>query len=271
MLEIIGSRNSGDRADMAEAPFKDHFSHDAGAYSRYRPRYPDDLFSYLASLCSRHERAWDCGCGSGQAALGLAPLFRAVDATDPSAEQLAKAPSHPKIAYTRAPAEASGLPAAAFDLIVAAQAAHWFEFDAFYTELRRVAKPGGVLALIGYRRMRAGADIDPITEDFHRETLGPYWPPERAHVDAAYRTIPFPFDDIDAPGFALRASWSLEQVLGYLGTWSAVKQYRHDTRTDPLGPVAKALREAWGDPEEVRSVTWPIHLRLGRVFGARTA
>jgi SAM-dependent methyltransferase len=267
MLEIVGSRNSGDRAGMAEAPFKDHFSHDAGAYSRYRPQYPEALFSYLASLCPRPGRAWDCGCGSGQATLGLAPLFRAVDATDPSAEQLAKAPRHPRIAYTCAAAEASALPAGAIDLIVAAQAAHWFDFDAFYAEVRRVAKPRAIIALVSYHRMRVGRDIDPITEDFHRRTLGPYWPPERAHVDAAYRTIPFPFEEIDAPDFALRASWSLVQVLGYLGTWSAVKQYRRDTGNDPLDPVAAALRAAWGDPGEVRSVTWPIHSRLGQVFG----
>jgi len=254
---------------MAKTRFKDHFSHDSGAYSRYRPKYPRELFSYIASLCLGHGRAWDCGCGSGQAALGLAPLFQAVAATDPSAEQLAKAPAHPKITYTRAPAEASGLAAKAFDLIVAAQAAHWFDFDAFYAEVRRVAKPKAILALISYHRMRVGGDIDPIIEAFHRETLGPHWPPERAHVDAAYRTIPFPFDEIDPPDFALSASWSLEQVLGYLGTWSAVKQYRRDRGADPLPPVATVLREAWSDPEQAREVTWPIHLRLANVFGAK--
>ncbi len=252
---------------MTEAPFKDHFSHDSGAYSRYRPHYPEALFAYLASLCPARERAWDCGCGNGQATLGLAPLFDAIDATDPSTEQIAKAPAHPKVVYACAPAETSGLPAEAFDLIVAAQAAHWFELDAFYAEVRRVAKREGILALVSYHRMRTGVDIDTITESFHRETLGSYWPPERAHVDAAYRTIPFPFDEIEPPEFALRASWSLEQTIGYLGTWSAVKQCRRETGADPLEPVAKALREAWGDPAEVRDVAWPIHLRLARVFG----
>ncbi len=253
---------------MVKAPFKDHFSHDAGSYSQYRPRYPDDLFSNLASLCPQRDRAWDCGCGSGQAALGLATWFHAVAATDPSSAQIAKAPSHPKIVYGRAPAEASGLGAKCFDLIVAAQAAHWFEFDSFYAEIRRVAKPRAVLALVSYHRMRVGADIDPITEAFHREALDAHWPPERAHVDAAYRTIPFPFSEIGAPDFALRASWSLAQVLGYLGTWSAVKQYKYAMGTDPLVPVAKELRAAWGDPGKARCVTWPIHLRLARVFGA---
>ncbi len=251
---------------MAKSPFKDHFSHGADAYSRYRPGYPDELFSYLASLCPCRGRAWDCGCGSGQAALGLAPLFDRIAASDPSEAQLAKAPRHPKIAYTRAAAEASGLPAGDADLIVAAQAAHWFDFDVFYAEVRRVAKPHGVIALISYHRMRVGADIDPITEAFHRETLGSYWPPERAHVDAAYRTIPFPFEEIQAPAFALSASWTLEQVLGYLGTWSAVKQYRQAMASDPLAPVAKDLRVAWGSPDKVRPIAWPIHLRLGRVF-----
>ena len=253
---------------MTDQPaFKDHFSHDTRAYSRYRPGYPSALFAYLAELCPRRERAWDCGCGNGQAALGLAPWFRAVDATDPSAAQLAKAATAPNVAYSQAPAEASGLPAGAYDLIVAAQAAHWFDFDAFHAEVRRVAAPDAVIALISYHRMRISPEIDAITETFHRETLAPYWPPERAHVDAEYRTVPFPFAEIDPPAFALGAAWPLDRVMGYLGTWSAVNLYRKETGTDPLAPVGRALAALWGDPAQERAVTWPIHLRLGRAFG----
>lgn len=247
--------------------FKDHFSRDPGAYRRFRPGYPAALFSYLASLCPERERAWDCGCGSGQAALALAPLFGAVDATDPSAEQIAAAAAHPRIAYSVAPAEASGLAPAATDLIVAAQAAHWFDFDAFHAEVRRVAKPGGAIALIGYHRMCIGRDIDAVTEDFHRVTLAPFWPPERAHVDAAYRSIPFPFDEIDPPAFAVRISWPLAHLLGYIGTWSAVGRCRRETGADPLAPLAEALRARWGDPATPRAIAWPIHMRVGRVFG----
>lgn len=252
---------------MIKTGFKDHFSQGAGDYSRYRPRYPDELFAYLASLCARKDLAWDCGCGSGQATLGLVPHFQAIEASDASAQQIAKAPSHPKIAYRSAAAEASGLAARSLDLILAAQAAHWFDLEAFYAEARRAAKPGCIIALVSYHRMRTSKDIDRITEDLHRETLGAFWPPERAHVDAAYRTLAFPFQELDPPEFFITAEWGLNEVLGYLGTWSAVKKYRQATGEDPLEPAAKALREVWGDPAQARAITWPIHMCLGRVSG----
>jgi hypothetical protein len=150
--------------------------------------------------------------------------------------------------------------------VVAAQAAHWFDFEAFHAEVRRVAKPAAAIALISYHRMCIDPEIDPLAETFHRQTLAPYWPPERAHVDAAYRTIPFPFAEIAAPDLAVRASWSLEHLLGYIGTWSAVGRCRKETGADPLTPLAAALRARWGDPETAREIAWPIHMRLGRVF-----
>ena len=253
---------------MSEKPaFKDHFSKGARSYSRYRPGYPPEVFAYLAALCPERERAWDCGCGNGQAALGLAAQFGRVDATDPSAQQIAKAAPHPKIAYSVGAAEASGLPPGAFDLIVAAQAAHWFDFEAFHAEVRRLAKPAAVVALISYHRMRIGPEIDAVCETFHRRTLADYWPPERAHVDAGYATIPFPFAEIEPPDFALRETWPLAHVLGYIGTWSAVGEYRRATGEDPLPPLAETLHGLWGDPAAPRDIAWPINLRVGRVFG----
>ena len=253
---------------MSDRPsFKDHFSEGAQSYSRYRPGYPTEVFAYLASLCPERARAWDCGCGSGQASLALAAHFGRVEATDPSAAQIAKAVPHPQVSYSVGAAEVSGLPAGAFDLIVAAQAAHWFDFEAFYAEVRRVAKPAGIIALISYHRMRIGPEIDALCETFHRQTLAPYWPPERDHVDAGYATIPFPFEEIAAPDFALRETWPLEHVLGYIGTWSAVGKYRKATGEDPLIPLAEELRRLWGDPAEAREILWPINMRLGRVFG----
>jgi SAM-dependent methyltransferase len=254
---------------MGEKPaFKDLFSGAAASYSQYRPGYPPEVFAYLASLCPERARAWDCGCGSGQASLGLAEHFAEVAATDPSAKQIAKATPHPKVAYSVGAAEASGLPAGTIDLIAAAQAAHWFAFDAFYAEVRRVAKPGAVIALISYHRMRIGPEIDAVCERFHRQTLAPYWPPERGHVDANYETIPFPFAEIAAPSFALRAIWPLAHVLGYIGTWSAVGLCRQQSGVDPLIALEEELRPLWGDPTAAREITWPINMRVAPVFGA---
>ena len=246
--------------------FKDHFSSTAAGYSRFRPRYPDALFAYLAALCPSRDLAWDCGCGSGQAAPALAPHFQAVLATDPSTEQLAKAPAHPKVAYRQAAAEASGLAPAGVDLVVAAQAAHWFDLDAFYAEVRRVAKPAGVIALVSYRLLSLGDGIDALIEDLHGVRVGSYWPPERRHVDAGYRTLAFPFVEMATPDFAMHATWTLDHLLGYIGTWSAVTRCRRETGEDPVAEIAPALRDGWGDPKTARQVTWPLTLRVARVF-----
>ena len=278
---------------MGEKPaFKDLFSSAAASYSQYRPGYPPEVFAYLASLCPERARAWDCGCGSGQASLGLAEHFDEVAATDPSAKQIAKATPHPKVVYSVGAAEASGLPAGTVDLIAAAQAAHWFAFDAFYAEVRRVAKPGAVIALISYHRMRIGPEIDRVCERFHRQTLAPYWPPERAHVDANYETIPFPFAEIAAPPFALRAIWPLvaDQALRCschvrtlcrleedampgvslrcAAIHHAVGRCRQQSGVDPLIALEEELRPLWGDPAAAREISWPINMRVAPVFGA---
>src|SRR5207248_8441612 len=89
--------------------FKDHFSGHAVEYAKFRPRYPDKMFEYLASISPRPERAWDCATGNGQAAVGLARHFDNVTATDASAQQIESAEPNDRISYRVAPAEASGI------------------------------------------------------------------------------------------------------------------------------------------------------------------
>ena len=245
--------------------FKDHFSQTADTYKTFRPLYPNQLFEWLASLTEGHDTAWDCGCGNGQAALGLTPHYRRIIATDPSAEQIRHAVPHPQIDYRVAAAEASGLSPGTIDLIVVAQALHWFDLDRFYAEARRTARPGAVLAAFTYGLLRAGEEIDEVIAPFYRERLAPYWPAERRHVDDGYRALPFPFAEITPPDFALEARWDLDHFLGYLGTWSAVKEYRKTEGRDPLDPLAGELSAVWGKAEEKRAIRWPIALRVGRI------
>lgn len=254
---------------MANEPsFKDHFSAGAAGYRRHRPGYPDALFAYLAGLCARQERAWDCGCGNGQAAVGLAAHFARVDAIDPSAEQIAQAETHARVHYAVASAEASGLPDHAYDLIVAAQAAHWFEPNAFYAEVRRVARPAAVIALITYTLPEVDPAVDALVRRLHGEIVGAYWPPERAYVDDAYRTLDFPFPEIAAPAFAERRTLTRDAFLGYLGTWSAVARYRSARHGEPLALIRSDLEACWPDGARPRAVSWPIHMRLGCVESA---
>jgi SAM-dependent methyltransferase len=244
--------------------FKDHFSSASERYAAYRPDYPAALFAWLADQCAERELAWDCATGSGQAALGLAPHFRHVVATDASAEQLRHAGPHPLVDYRAAPAEASGLADCSVDLITVAQAAHWFDLPRFHAEAARVLKPGGAIALWGYGRMVLPGEMDARLQRFYAETVGPYWPPERALIDDAYRSLDFPFAEIQPPPFAIEVEWTLPRLLDYLSTWSSVKRYRAAQGCDPLPALMAELAPGWGDPETARKLQWPLFMRVGR-------
>src|SRR5947209_18805440 len=112
--------------------FKDHFSAHAAEYAKFRPHYPDELFEHLASISPRHELAWACATGNGQAAVGLARHFEKVIATDASAQQIESAEPDKRISYRVAPAEASGIDSASVDLLWGAQARHGLDLDRFF-------------------------------------------------------------------------------------------------------------------------------------------
>ncbi|MDJ0841600.1 MAG: class I SAM-dependent methyltransferase [Acidobacteriota bacterium] len=243
--------------------FKDHFSGLAQDYARFRPTYPENLFSWLAETAPARNHVWDCATGTGQAACALAAYFERVTATDASEKQLANAEQHPRVTYHAAPAEASGLPNHSVDLITAAQAIHWFHFDRFYDEVRRVAKPNALLAAWTYDFFRTTPQIDDIVDRYAHTILGPYWPPERAMVNAKYATLPFPFERIDSPLFTMKATWSRERVLGYLVTWSAYKNYRAEHKDNPMDQVYDELYAAWGDMD--REVSWNLTMVAGKV------
>ncbi len=244
--------------------FKDHFSSHAAAYAAYRPGYPGELANWLASIAPTPGVALDAGCGSGQFSLLLAEHFEKVIATDPSAQQIENAVQHPRIDYRVATAETSGLADGSVDLLSVAQAAHWFDLPAFFREARRVLTPGGVIALITYVGMMARGPIEAICERFRLVTLDGYWPPERAMVENHYRDIELPFTPVAAPEFVIDVHWPLAGLIGYLDTWSAVRAMERRVGRAPLDEVVSELSDAWGDPEAVRTISWPLAIVAGR-------
>jgi len=245
--------------------FKDHLSDVAAAYAAHRPSYPAALVDFLAQLAPAGRLAWDAGCGSGQLSLLLAGPFERVVATDASPEQIARAAPHPRVEYRCAAAGVSGLLDSVVDLATAAQAAHWFDLPAYYAEVRRVARRSGIVALISYGIVTAGADLDAVIQPFYRGVLAGYWPPERRHVDDGYRSLPFPFEELDAPAFEIRLDWRLEDLVGYIGTWSAVWALQQAEGEGPFATFKRELAEAWGPATAIRTVRWPLALRVGRV------
>lgn len=242
--------------------FNDHFSGQSGAYQKYRPDYPAVLFDWLAANAPGRRLAIDVATGNGQAAIGLAGHFDAVIATEPSAAQLREARPHPRIEYRLESAEAISVEAGSADLIVAAQAAHWFDWPKFTAEARRVLHKDGILAIWNYGNCEVAPAIDRLVADFSRDVVGPYWPRERRHVEEAYRDLVLPFPPIEAPDFEMRTRWSVALMLGYLDTWSAVRRCRALTGRDPLRLLAAPLAAAWGDG--LRDMYWPLKLRSGR-------
>jgi SAM-dependent methyltransferase len=244
--------------------FADHFSKIAQRYRDDRPRYPAPLFAHLASIAPDRERAWDCACGNGQAAVGLAEHFQGVVATDASAEQIRHGLPHPRVRYGVAPAERSGLAAASVDLVSVAQALHWLPLDAFYAEARRVLRPRGVIAAWGYGLHVIDPAVDRVIEHLYHDLVGPWWSPQRRLIDERFASIPFPFDELEAPELAMAQEWTLDQVRRYLETWSAVQRFRAETGRDPVEQVTAGLAAAWGDPHRPRVVRWPLFMRVGR-------
>jgi SAM-dependent methyltransferase len=243
--------------------FHDYFSHSSAAYRDARPTYPRAVFAWLASASPSCKRAWDCGCGTGQASVLLADHFELVLATDASQSQLDAATPHPNVRYSRALAEESGHEPESLDVCTVAQAAHWFDHDKFAREVRRVLKPHGLLAYLTYGIHHVSPEVDAVLGRYYTEIVGPYWPTERIHVDEHYRNIPFPFQRMAAPDFEIEHLWDAAQLMAYLDTWSATMEYRNKMGSDPREIVWSDFHQAWGDPAEVRRVTWPLTVVAG--------
>lgn len=251
--------------------FKDHFSGHAADYAAARPSYPPALAALLARHAGGRDLALDCGCGSGQLSVLLADHFGRVVATDASAEQIAHAIPTPRVTYVAAPAEHSGLPDHTADLVVAAQAAHWFDLPAFWREVARIAKPGGLVALVSYGSITVSPALDPLLRRFHDETLRDYWPAERWLVTGGYRDILFPLPEITLEPVAMTLDWTFGQMLAYLATWSGVKAADRALGTSVLAEVTPGLAAAWGDTEARRTISWPLSVRAARVDPAAIA
>jgi len=242
---------------------KDNFSTQAAEYAIYRPTYPQELYDYLYSLVKNFNAAWDCATGNGQVARILSEKFNQVYATDISEKQLNQALKLPNVTYKVESSDKADVPNASFDLITVAQAIHWFNFEAFYAEVKRTLKPEGIFAVLGYGVMTIDHDVDLVVHKLYETILGKYWDPERRYIEEKYQTIPFPFDEISAPHFDIQTTWNFDQLIGYLNTWSSLQHYKKTNDRNPLEYVMIELKEAWGNAAQ-KDVRFPILLRVGR-------
>ncbi len=244
----------------------DHFSVKSVDYKQFRPVYPADLYKYLSDLTKKHELAWDCGTGNGQAAVQLSQYYKQVIGSDISKTQLDVAEKKENIFYYCWPSENTGLSDGSVDLVTVAQALHWFNLEGFYQEVRRVARKNGVLAVWCYSLGTINDEIDVLIRKLYSEILGDtYWPKERRYIDNEYQTIAFPFKKIETPDFRIEKNMNFMQLIGYLNTWSAVKEYQQVNQENPINLIYTDLQKAWGDPDLEHKMNWPIHMLAGYV------
>lgn len=244
---------------------KDNFSTQSDQYAKYRPTYPPELFDYLNAIVPHKHNAWDCGTGNGQIAQELAKTFDHVFATDISQSQIDNAAKAHNIHYSVQPAEKTNFKDQLFDLVIVAQAIHWFDFEKFYAEVKRTAKEGAFLCVTGYGRITIDEPIDQLITDFYTTVIGPYWDKERRYIDENYRTIPFPFKELATPAFVNVLHWDIEHLAGYLNTWSAVKHFIRHNGYNPVEKLIPAIAEQWGGIQ-VREVHFPLLLRMGKII-----
>ncbi|KAL9603457.1 MAG: hypothetical protein Q9219_001144 [cf. Caloplaca sp. 3 TL-2023] len=179
------------------------FSH--ASYAAFRPAYPADLY---VTILNYHHGRWlqciDLGTGHGLVARTFMPYFDEVMGIDPSAGMLEQARSlTPKerlfsnLSYREASAESLPfLQESSVDMVVAAQAAHWFDYSRLFPELKRVVRPGGTLAFWAYKD-HVFVDYPKATDVLNRyaygddhNLLGPYWSqPGRSYVQSKLHNI----------------------------------------------------------------------------------
>lgn len=256
---ISESVASGDhRADRDVTT--NHFDNNGERYAKFRPDYPAALVRSLSELTAGRDLALDVGCGNGQMTALFAPNFKHVIGTDPSASQLNHAEAVANASYLQQSAEEIDLPNNSVDLIVAAQAAHWFDLERFYSEVRRVTKPEAALALVSYG---VPCILDPVNAVFqgaYWQDLHDFWPPERAHVETGYAALYFPFTAIDLPQHSCRMTLSVEQFIGYITTWSAYSKAATAGAENQFERFFDELRAAWPS-DAAKEVVWPIAVK----------
>ena len=244
---------------------KDNFSSESDKYAKFRPTYPTEFFNYLNSIIKNKKNAWDCGTGNGQIANELSKTFENVYATDISKSQIENALTAENINYSIQSAESTNFKTNMFDLIIVGQAIHWFNFSEFYNEVKRTAKTEALLCVVGYSRVKINTEIDNIITNFYTNIIGKYWDDERKYIDQEYKTIPFVFEEIQTPKFNNHQQWTLDHLIGYLNTWSAVKHFIKENNINPVEELEKEIKPIWGDVE-TREIHFPLLLRIGKVI-----
>lgn len=158
------------------------FADRARDYARHRPSYPPGAIDAILAGLGGPTRlvAADVGAGTGISARLIAERGAEVIALEPNPAMRDAAAPHPRVRWREAAAESTGLDPASADLVLCAQAFHWFRPAEALREFHRVLKPGGRLALMWNRR----STTDPLTSGYRDALLA-------AGVESLMERMPF--------------------------------------------------------------------------------
>ncbi len=243
---------------------KSTFSYDPSHYTNYRPQYPKELFEFLSKKSTSPKMVLDCGSGSGQATEGLSRIFEHVIAVDASNELLSKAKKLSNVTYIQSLCEKLPLASNSIDLICVAQAIHWFQLETFYEEVKRILKPGGIIAVFCYNQATISTKVDEIVANIYEQVKSnENITIERQYVYDAYETLPFPFKKILSPSFKMTVRWNYNQWLEYMKTWPSILEYEKKFNINLVENSKLAIRHAWENEDE-KEITWSIYLKVGQ-------
>lgn len=243
------------------------FASEGASYAVGRPIYPDSLYSWIADQSGQRKLVWDCGAGSGQASHGLARHFDRVIATDSSLEQLNHAQSHPRISFLHCSAEMPDDAVRGFNAVCGACAVHWFDLEAFYKNVRRLASRNAVIAVWTYEW--PWTDSSEVNEELafiKDKMLDDYWPVQSSLYLNHYKDLTFPFQQITPPTFHCSVGSSLDDLCRFIFTWSPIKRYIAANGFASLDRIRSRLETAWLAHPPDGQLTLPLYMKVGRIL-----
>ena len=211
----------------------------ADIYDRTRPEYPDDAIDWLIGAPQR--RILELGAGTGKLTRSLRKRGHDVCATDPLGPMLKHLARNIDGAVP-VQAVAEGLPFRdmSFDVVVVAQAFHWFDHEKAIPEIARVLRPRGTLAMVWNERDSSVPWVRRLTA-----LLGELRDDYDVRDDAFKPTELGPFGPVEEKTFRFWQIVDKERLLGDVSSRSYVAVMEPADR-DPLLARVGALYDEYG-------------------------
>lgn len=247
----------------------ERFSSRVENYVKYRPGYPPAVVALLAEVCALTPAGLlaDIGCGTGQLARAFLEQGHRVVGVEPNREMreagarlLAGFPAFTAIEGT---AEATTLPDASIDLVMAGQAFHWFAPAATRREFVRILKPGGWVALVWNERRTAGSDFLAGFDALLRRYAPEYEASNHRNVDATAIAAFFAPGRAELRGFETAQQFDAAGIAGRLLSSSYAPESGHPNHR-PMLEALTALVAATGTAGQV-TLAYDTKVWFGRL------